>query len=193
MDDHPDYSGLPGEVVTPDQIVAANLRYYRLEAGLTQKELGDLLGLSFKNVSAMEQSRQPGTPPRRFNAEDLVRIATVLGIPVPALLMPPPDEGISRRYLVQQDSRTLTMADYAGYISSDPDADDPHPLAAAYVRRWSEVYGPTAASELAAAIEQAQDALGRPQLMERLSRQRAALAEVISDIDNVTGILAGES
>lgn len=194
--DHPpasDYSGLPGVHVSADQIVAANVRYYREQADLTQKELGEMLGLSYKNISAIELSARPGAPPRRFNADDLIRLAVVFRVPVSAFLLPPPDDGISKRYLIHPEgAECISMPEYVPYLDSDPDPDDETPAAVAYARRWLARQDPGAAEALAAARREAQSALGRPELLERLARQRAALAELIADIDGATEVIAEE-
>lgn len=188
-----DYSGLPGVHVSADQIVAGNLRYYREKAGMTQKELAELMGTTDKNISAIELSARPGTAPRRFNAEDIVRLAVIFRVPVSALLMPPLDDGISTRYLIHPEGADcLSMPEYLPYLDSDPDPEDDSPAAAAYARRWSAVADPGAAEALAAARKAAQEHVARPELLERLARQRAVLAEVIADIDGQTEVIAEE-
>lgn len=184
--DTSDYSALPGVQVTPDQVVAANLRYYRQQARLTLAELGEMLGLSVKNMSAIEVSADPSRPPRRFTAENLLRIAVALGIPVTALLLPPPDDGVNHRYLVSTGAELLDAPSYAAHIDPAPDPDDDRPAAQAYGRRWEALTG----SGYGEALAQARAQQVAPGLIERLGRQRAALAEMIADIDEVTGVIA---
>ena len=174
-------------------LVAWNVRYYREQAEMTQKELAEHLGTSDKNISAIELSARPGTAPRRFNAEDIVRLAVIFRVPVSALLLPPLDDGISKRYLIHPEGADcLSMPEYLPYLDSDPDPEDESPSAAAYARRWSAVADPGAAEALAAARKAAQEHVARPELLERLARQRAVLAEVIADIDGQTEVIAEE-
>jgi transcriptional regulator with XRE-family HTH domain len=62
-----------------DQIVGRNIRIYRLEKALTQTELADELGLTFQQVQKYEK----GT--NRVGSGRLLKIATILGVPVTAL------------------------------------------------------------------------------------------------------------
>jgi transcriptional regulator with XRE-family HTH domain len=189
-----DYSGLPGVHVMADQIVAANVRYYRRHAGMTQKELGDMIGLSDKNISAIELSARPGAPARRFNADDLVRIAVAFRIPVTALLLPPEDDGISVRYLIHPEgAECLSMPDFLPYLDSEPDPGDDSPAARAYARRLASARAPDAAEAMAAARQASQSGLARAGLLERVGRHRSALAEMIADLDGQAEVIAGEA
>jgi transcriptional regulator with XRE-family HTH domain len=62
-----------------DRIVGCNIRIYRLQKGLTQAELADQLGLACQQVQKYEK----GT--NRVGSGRLLRIATLLGVPVTAL------------------------------------------------------------------------------------------------------------
>jgi transcriptional regulator with XRE-family HTH domain len=81
------------------QLVAYNLRQFRQAAGLTQKRMGELLGgWSEASVSASERSWD-GKRVRKFDADEVTRIAEVLQIPVIALLLPPEDAGTAVEYV----------------------------------------------------------------------------------------------
>lgn len=82
----PDVSG---QKLTPNQAVAWNVAYYRVAAKLTQEELAARLGWSKAIISAAERSLYPGRV-RAFSVDDMAAIAGVLGIPLAALLIPPP-------------------------------------------------------------------------------------------------------
>src|SRR5260221_186 len=96
-----DYSSLPGEHVSIDQVVAMNMRYWRRKAGLTQEELGERIGWTAPNVSAAEVSARARKDRRRFDAHILAALAKALGVPVAALFLPPEDDGVAKRYLFQ--------------------------------------------------------------------------------------------
>jgi transcriptional regulator with XRE-family HTH domain len=90
---------LPERRVTFSQIVGYNITAYRKAAGLTQEELGERLGWTATTVSAAERSWD-GKRIRKFDADELPRIAGALGVPVIALLLPPADAGTAVRYLI---------------------------------------------------------------------------------------------
>ena len=101
MNDSPDpleQGDIPERRVTFGQCVGFNITAYRKAAGLTQEQLGERLGgWSGASVSAAERSWE-GKRVRKFDADELVQIAAALGVPVPALLLPPPDAGTAVRY-----------------------------------------------------------------------------------------------
>jgi transcriptional regulator with XRE-family HTH domain len=79
-------------------LIAYNLGEFRRAAGLTQKELGERIGLSEASVSAAERS-WAAKRVREFDADEIVRISDALGVPVVALLLPPPDAGTAVDYV----------------------------------------------------------------------------------------------
>lgn len=94
----PEADELPGEVKTVNQIVAWNIAYYRKAAGLTQEELGELIGgRSKRNVSADERSWDGGHT-REFNASELAAYALALDVPLVAFFLPPEGDGTTVRY-----------------------------------------------------------------------------------------------
>ena len=85
---------------TVNQLVGFNVTYFRKAAGLTQEELGERLGgWSAASVSAAERSWD-GKRVRKFDADELVTIAEVLGVPVPGLFLPPDEGGPSIQYVL---------------------------------------------------------------------------------------------
>jgi transcriptional regulator with XRE-family HTH domain len=95
---------IPERRVTVSQWVGFNIAAYRKAAGLTQEQLGERLGgWSGASVSAAERSWE-GKRVRKFDADELVQIAAALGVPVLALLLPPPDAGTAVRYVFEADS-----------------------------------------------------------------------------------------
>ncbi len=95
------YLKLPARQISINQLAGFNLAYFRKSAGLTQEELGKRLGGWTKvAVSAAERSWD-GKRIRKFDADELAAIAVVLGIPLIALFLPPPDTGITMRYVVK--------------------------------------------------------------------------------------------
>ncbi len=78
--------------VTPDQVAAWNVAYWRKKAGLTQRELGERIGWTHTAVSEAEKTWDSGRT-REFNAPLLLALAAALGVPLTALLLPPEDAG----------------------------------------------------------------------------------------------------
>jgi transcriptional regulator with XRE-family HTH domain len=89
---------LPPRAKSINQLIGYNMAEYRQAAGLTQEELGKRLGGWTKvAVSAAERSWD-GKRVRKFDADEIVAIATALGVPVPALLLPPAAAGTAAEY-----------------------------------------------------------------------------------------------
>lgn len=95
--------GLPERRITVNQLVAYNMAHFRKAAGMSQEHLGERLGgWSNAAVSAAERSWD-GKRIRQFDADVVAAIALALGVPVIALLLPPPDAGIAVRYLLDSE------------------------------------------------------------------------------------------
>lgn len=183
---------LPGVHVTLNQIVSRNIAIFRKAAGMTQAELGERIGWSFRAVSAAERTwdRTDGKG-RVFDADLITALAHALDVPISAFFLPPPDDGISKRYLFHVRSEgggenCLTMRDLVWLFLSDP-SDDDSPAMSAYQSRYLDALArylpPDIGEHLAAKRGDLTAAEFRSQLLERLQAQRAALAEVIGDID----------
>lgn len=63
--------------------IAANIRYYRLQRGLTQRDLADLLGYTQPLVARLESPEY-----RDYKISTLTRVALALDVTVPALVRP---------------------------------------------------------------------------------------------------------
>jgi hypothetical protein len=86
--------------VTVNQLVAYNMAYFRKAAGLGQQEFGEPLGWSVASVSAAERSWDSKRI-KKFDADEIVQIAYVLGVPLNALFLPPEDHGTAVRYVLK--------------------------------------------------------------------------------------------
>jgi transcriptional regulator with XRE-family HTH domain len=184
--DAEDYSGLPGVHVTVDQIVAMNLRHWRIAADLKQHELGERAGISKANMSALERSADGDRNPRRFDAQTLMTLGIALNIPVAAFFLPPPDDGIGKRYLVQLAGECRDMAAIFGYVISDPLPADDGPLAVPYADRYLAAirqYSPMDPDAPDAWIGNLASIERKREAVDRIRRQRAALAEAMWDLD----------
>ena len=95
----PRQPGLPVRKISVNAIVALNMGYFRRAAGLSQQELGDLIGWGKSMVSTAERSADARRV-RQFSADDLVKIAAALRIPVGGLFLPPEDSGTAVRYVL---------------------------------------------------------------------------------------------
>ena len=129
MDTHP--SGPPLERITANQVVAINMRRFRIAAGLTQGEVGERLGWTAAVVSAAERSADAARDSRRFDARELAEIAGALGVPLIALFLPPPDDGERACYLLARRNGDSSMEEYMEELVM-PDSDDDGPAADAY-------------------------------------------------------------
>jgi transcriptional regulator with XRE-family HTH domain len=130
---------LAKRVVSANMIIAYNMAYYRKAAGLTQEQLGRMLGGWNKvAVSAAERSWD-GRRVRKFDADEIFRIARVLRLPVAALFLPPEDDGEHERYVIEDMSYApvTAMRTLLEYAMSEPTEDegDPHALMRVYERR----------------------------------------------------------
>lgn len=154
-----DYTELQGVHVTVNQVIAFNMAYFRKVAGLTQEELGvELLGWTSKPwtkaaVSAAERSWD-GKRIRQFDADLLYGLARTFGLPITAFFLPPADDGVKVRYLIDPPHRyddlppeelrrwrekaglsfCSIMADLYSYAMSSP-SDEDHPIMEAYRSR----------------------------------------------------------
>jgi transcriptional regulator with XRE-family HTH domain len=188
------YYGLPGIHLTGDQIVAINMRYWRDAAEITQEELGKLVGWSKANVSALERSADPKNEVRRFNAEMVIALANALDVPITAFFLPPPDDGITQRYLSDAGAGTcLDMNDLAVMTLATP-GDGDLPASRAYRDRYAEVidryFDPDRGEQLAAASGDLGTAELRALRIERLRWQRGAIASLITDLDQTIDAIA---
>ena len=91
--------GLPVRLVSVNDVVSMNLAHFRKAAGLSQQELANRIGWLKQVISTAERSWE-GRRSRNFTAGDLIEIASGLGIPVAALLLPPEDDGVAVTYMV---------------------------------------------------------------------------------------------
>jgi transcriptional regulator with XRE-family HTH domain len=185
------YTDLPGRHVSINQIVAYNVAYWRKVAGLTQEELGKLLGWSKAAVSAAERSWD-GKRTRQFDADLIMTLAMVLDIPISALFLPPDDDGIDKRYLFHIDQPPLTdchnMYDLVLMLMSDPSEDDTQVM-----ERYRERYftttnfylGSGRSEEITKYVE---DLTTEERIVDTLARAREqyeTLRGVLSDIDKM--------
>lgn len=102
-----EYSELPGVHITPNRLVALNMAYWRKVAGYTQEELAQKLNRFYEkdkpwtntSISAAERSWD-GKRVRQFDADVIFSLATIFGLPLTAFFLPPEDDGVKQRYLM---------------------------------------------------------------------------------------------
>lgn len=108
---------LPQRRVTINQLIGYNVTWFRRAAGLTQEELGKRLGgWSGASVSAAERSWE-GKRVRKFDADELVKIAAALGVPVLALLLPPSDAGTAIDYSFDFGDDAAGLAELLAHVA----------------------------------------------------------------------------
>jgi hypothetical protein len=151
--DHP--SGIEDELperrVTANMIVGYNIAYFRKVAGATQEQLGEPLGWTKVAVSAAERSWD-GKRVRKFDADEILRISQMFGIPIAALFLPPEDDGEKVRYVIDggQDWQ-ITMRRLLEHAMSDP-IDNDSPIMQAYEDRLVSAVNTYLDSEAAEAV-----------------------------------------
>ena len=208
------YADLPGRHITVNQVVAWNLAYFRKAAGLTQDELGERIGWSKAIVSAAERSLD-GKRVRQFSADDIVTIATALGVPVVAMFLPPEDDGVELRYLIDLPVHTYgtgavvnmchTMHDLMAFVvpeelarsDGEPDDrasddDDSEALRRYWHRYIGSINGYLRADRVGELIDYREDLTTEERIVEHLARLRGqydALREMISDNDHLQAAL----
>jgi hypothetical protein len=200
------YADLPGRHLTINQIVARNLIYFRKAAGLTQDELGEQIGWSKAIVSAAERSWD-GKRVRQFSADDIVTITGALGIPIVAMFLPPEDDGVDLRYLVDLPVKRyrggavlnvcFTMHDLMQHVVADPagitsEAGD-YPVLERYWNRYvSSINSYLRADAVGELADYVEDLGTEERIVEHLARLRGqydTLREMISDNDHIQAAL----
>src|SRR5690606_35547332 len=86
-------AGAGGGPVSMIEVVAANISQWRRVRNLSREALADALtsvtGRSW--TAGLVESGETSTPPHRFDADELLAFSRALDVPVPALLLPPPE------------------------------------------------------------------------------------------------------
>jgi len=186
-----EYDDLPAETLTVDQIVASNIRHWRRKAGITQEGLGAELGWSAANVSAAERSSSGDRDRRRFDAQTIAEIAAALDLPIPALFLPPEDDGQGKRYAWQAGGGTRDMASLMRIVMHDTFEDAgvigeyrarARVAITAYIpERWRELaaswYVP--ADDKEARADEAARLRSRQAMLLRFAAEDGAIAEVL--------------
>lgn len=180
--DHEETDSLPRRQVTVDQVVAWNIAWYRRAAGLTQEQLGELLGgWSKVAVSAAERSVSDSRDRRRFDAHTIVLIAEALGVPIVALFLPPDDDGIKEQYVYDAGTGRGSMTDLMRDVL--PNTGDRTPVMDAYRKRFQAAVtyyaDPEFGEQVARFLRDATDDELRADRAARL-RQRQAEAEAMA-------------
>ena len=188
------HEDLPGEHVTIDQIVALNIRYLRRAAGMTQEELGERIGWSAANISAAERSADRDRERRRFDAHTITSAAIALGVPIIALFLPPPDDGLEQRYLFhqrEQDADCLTMTDLMRAVVPDTGYDTP--VMDAYRKRFEAAVtyytDPEFGAQVARFLRDATSDELRADRAARIRQRQAELQGVVAELADIASAL----
>jgi transcriptional regulator with XRE-family HTH domain len=194
------YTELPGRHITVNQVVAYNMAWLRKAAGMTQAELGEKLGWSFRAVSAAERTwdRTDGKG-RVFDADLIVALARVFDVPVIALLLPPVEDGTEERYLFHplephlsrplgpHGDDCLEMRDLAGMLMPDSDLD--YPVMAAYRARLTAMVAtylePSWGENVRRWLTEDTEAELLAEGLQRIRWEQDALRVVIADLEKL--------
>ncbi|MGH3303817.1 MAG: hypothetical protein ACRDOK_19490 [Streptosporangiaceae bacterium] len=99
-------NGLPKRRVTFNMLVGYNVTFFRRVLAETQAEFGAAMGgWSPASVSAAERSWE-GRRVRKFDSDEIARIADHFGVPLLAMLLPPVDAGTAVDYVFDFGSDT---------------------------------------------------------------------------------------
>lgn len=169
---------LPERHVTVNQVVAYNMAAFRRASNLTQEELGERVGgWSPASVSAAERSWDSSRV-KKFDADELIAIAEALVIPLPALFLPPEDDGVMFEYMLDLPYKSVLLRAALPLVFGAFAYDSP--AMSEYRRRliatgWR--YRPLAELEmdLETDLEQAR------RRADRLLRQAEEVAEAVTD------------
>lgn len=170
--------GLPERAVTVNMLVGYNMGRWRRAAGMTQEQVGaELGGWTKRAVSAAERSWD-GEKVRQFDADLIASLASIYGVPIPAMFLPPPDDGDKVRYLVDG-ADLVPMEEYFQYLSAEPDLDAPGAAGAEYQRAvisaMAKYAGDQDREDVAEAVG---DVVGAAQLEQVLSEVRGHAAQL---------------
>lgn len=190
--DNPDE--VPGRHITINQLVGFNIARWRKAAGLTQAELGEMLGgWSNATVSAAEKSWD-GRRIRQFSADEMVAIALALEVPLAALLLPPDDDGAAVRYLFHAHEHGAGCSDMASLFSilfpesagSSPAEGEWQAALGAAVNRYMD---PDRGADYITYLEDLTSTERRTERLRRLRAHRAAMLAVLADLDQMAGAI----
>lgn len=171
--------------VTPDQVAAWNMAYWRKKAGLTQEQLGKRIGWTYTAVSEAEKTWDSGRI-RKFNAPLLLSLAAALGVPLTALLLPPEDTG---PYEITLGGGTTALMELIM-----PDLDAETPVLEAYRERMRRAAVAWLAPDLAADVSRLLGVIDDGELAAvTAARLRAVAADAGAVLEGlkVLGDLAG--
>ena len=189
------YFDLPRREITINQIVAWNMAYWRRHAGLTQEQLGKLIGWSKNVVSAAERSWDSDRP-RQFTADDMIALTDALEVPLPGLFLPPDNDGgdCFHVFKVRDDTAgERTMQDLVHWIVTDPGQDTD--VMAVYRRRYAAAFRLYAGPEYAEQVAQGlREATSKEMAIDRAAQIRARaedLATAATEMRTIADALDG--
>ena len=172
---------LPRRLITVNQVVAWNIAWLRHEAGLTQDDLGELLGWPQNKVSEAERSWS-GKRTREFDAQTLWSLAMALGVPVSAFFIPPLDDGQEVTYVIRAEGRGEDCSMDSLMALAIPDSDEDSPVMESYRRRLvgavGRYLGPEWQKEVARWLRKI---FGRDALLEGVFNLRALKASLLTE------------
>ena len=121
--DEEDQAPLTRREVTINRLVGFNMRWFRERAGVTQSELGERLGGWSKVVVSAAERSWTSDRVRQFTGDEIVAVAGALGVPVIALLLPPPDSGVTADYAFAAGSASLETSELLALVVTDYQGD----------------------------------------------------------------------
>ena len=176
--------------VTINQVIAWNMAYFRRAAGITQEELGELIGGRPKTAVSADERSWDGKRTREFDAEAITVLAAALGVPVLALFLPPEDDGITEHYVYGSDGES-TMTDLMRAVVPDTGYDTP--VMDAYRKRLDAAVtyyaDPGFAAQVARFLRDATDGELRADRAARIRQRQAELEAVAGELADIAGLL----
>ena len=126
--------------------IGDSIKRIRTQKGMTQKQLGDLLGISVQTVSAYESGR------RRPKMETIERFADALGVVVSSLYSDPEEADDVERRLINSSSESFqarllraikdlgSEISYEGYVRGGSTAEEDNKLRDEFLPRIAKFY-----------------------------------------------------
>lgn len=126
--------------------IGDSIKRIRTQKGMTQKQLGDLLGISVQTVSAYESGR------RRPKMETIERFADALGVVVSSLYSDPEEADDVERRLINSSSESFQARllraikdlgaeiSYEGYVRGGSTAEEDNKLRDEFLPRIAKFY-----------------------------------------------------
>jgi transcriptional regulator with XRE-family HTH domain len=189
----PGPASLPERAVTPNMLAAFNMTRWRKAAGLTQEELGELLGGWTKNAVSAAESSWNGKRVRQFDADLICNLASIFCVPVSAFLLPPPDDGETVRYVIGGEDGPVPMERLFALLWPDPQGQPVTAAMGAYQQAVISAMAKYAGGEAAEILAENMADKAEEEEIEGALRSARANREALTSMHSLIDRLADEN